>query len=89
MVQESFFALKGDNYNGNIYAKEALNKGAKIAIVDEESIAKKDERLIYVKNSLAYLQLLAIKHREQLNIPIIGITGSNGNYNKRIYCSST
>ena len=73
-----FFALKGDNYNGNIYAKEALNKGAKIAITDDESIAKKDERLIYVKNSLAYLQLLAIKHREQLNIPIIGITGSNG-----------
>lgn len=71
-----FFALKGENFNGNIYADEALNKGAKFAVVDEnqENMDKK----ILVKDALKALQHLATYHREYLQIPIIGITGSNG-----------
>ena len=72
-----FFALKGDSFNGNLFAKEALNKGAKYAIVDE-NIDSLDSRLILVNNVLETLQNLANYHRRQLNIPVIGITGTNG-----------
>jgi UDP-N-acetylmuramoyl-tripeptide--D-alanyl-D-alanine ligase len=71
-----FFALKGDNFNGNLYADEALKKGAKLAIVDElgENLDKK----ILVKDALIALQHLSTYHREYLQLPVIGITGSNG-----------
>jgi UDP-N-acetylmuramoyl-tripeptide--D-alanyl-D-alanine ligase len=72
-----FFALKGPNFNGNKYAKDALEKGAAYCICDEISDAKSDQ-VIFVDDVLDTLQQLARKHREQFNIPFIGITGSNG-----------
>jgi len=72
-----FFALKGENFNGNRYAGQAIENGAAYAIVDEEEYAKSD-RTIRVKNVLQSLQKLAHYHRKKLGIPILGITGSNG-----------
>jgi UDP-N-acetylmuramoyl-tripeptide--D-alanyl-D-alanine ligase len=72
-----FFALKGDNFNGNSFAEEALKLGASFAIVDEEAYQTK-ENIILVDNVLKTLQQLANYHRKQLNIPVISLTGSNG-----------
>lgn len=72
-----FFALKGDNFNGNHFASQALEKGARWAIVDEATYAN-DHRTILVEDVLEYLQALANYHRHYINIPIIGLTGSNG-----------
>lgn len=72
-----FVALRGDKFDGNQYAKEALEKGAKYAIVDNSDVAV-DNRYLLVDNSLEALQQLAHYHRKQLNIPIVGLTGSNG-----------
>lgn len=72
-----FFALKGANFNGNAFAEEALNAGAAYAIIDEVAY-QKDERYLLVNDVLYSLQSLATHHRRQLNIPVIGITGSNG-----------
>lgn len=72
-----FFALKGDNFNGNIFAEQSLNSGAAIAVIDDAN-QKKDERYIVVKDTLKALQELANYHRKQLKIPVIGITGTNG-----------
>ena len=72
-----FFALKGKNFNGNEYAKEALRKGAKFAIIDDVKY-KLDENYLLVNDVLKTLQDLASFHRNHLEIPIIGITGSNG-----------
>lgn len=78
IIKDSLFiALKGENFNGNLFAKDAISIGAKFAIVDEEQYA--DERTIFhVPNSLKFLQGLANFHRKKFNIPVIGITGSNG-----------
>ena len=72
-----FFALKGDNFNGNEFATGALKDGAAYSIIDEKSY-QTDERCLLVDNVLATLQELAKYHREQLGIPILGITGTNG-----------
>ncbi|WP_299017488.1 UDP-N-acetylmuramoyl-tripeptide--D-alanyl-D-alanine ligase [uncultured Polaribacter sp.] len=72
-----FFALKGANFNGNTFAKEALNNGASIAIIDEKAY-EIPGKTILVKNVLTTLQELAKYHRKQLTIPVIGLTGSNG-----------
>lgn len=72
-----FFALKGDNFNANSFAHEALSKGAKYVIIDEAEYAT-DERCILVGDVLYTLQKLANYHRQQLNIPFVGMTGSNG-----------
>jgi len=72
-----FFALKGDNFNGNLFAEEALSKGALYAIVDEDFV-KSNNKIILVDDVLETLQSLAAYHRRQLAIPIIGLTGSNG-----------
>ncbi len=72
-----YFALKGDNFNGNLFADEALKKGALYAVVDEKP-TKDNHNIILVDDVLEVLQLLASYHREQLNIPIISLTGSNG-----------
>src|SRR6478609_3368994 len=72
-----FFALKGDNFNANEFAQEALNKGALISIVDEEQFAVND-KCILVDDVLTTLQKLARHHRDQFSIPFIGLTGSNG-----------
>lgn len=74
---EIFFALKGENFNGNLFAEEAINKGAAAVIVDEE-IHFKHKDIIQVDHVLHTLQELAKFHRQQFNIPVIAITGSNG-----------
>lgn len=73
---ELFFAISGDNFDGNQYAEKALGK-CRYAIVDDASVVK-DERFILVDNTLLALQQLATYHRQQLGIPIIAITGTNG-----------
>ncbi len=72
-----FFALKGEHFNGNEYADQALQNGALYAVVDEVEYATSDQHIL-VENSLASLQNLAKFHRSTLVIPIIGLTGSNG-----------
>ncbi|HPH18709.1 MAG TPA: Mur ligase domain-containing protein, partial [Haliscomenobacter sp.] len=72
-----FFALRGDNFNGNQYAQSALEQGASYAVVDDPALATLD-RCIVVDDVLETLQALARFHRRQLHIPIIAITGSNG-----------
>lgn len=72
-----FFALKGANFNGNKFAENALELGAKYAIVDEKEY-QTSPNIILVHDVLATLQNLANHHRKQFNFPIIGITGSNG-----------
>lgn len=72
-----YFALKGENFNGNRFALQALQQGAAYAIVDEP-IEGHDERIIQVEDALHTLQELAGYHRRQFSIPFIAITGSNG-----------
>jgi UDP-N-acetylmuramoyl-tripeptide--D-alanyl-D-alanine ligase len=72
-----FFALKGENFNGNKFAEEAILKGASFAVIDEKEF-KKNENFILVLDALETLQKLANFHRKKLKIPILGITGSNG-----------
>lgn len=71
-----FFALKGERFNGNLFAAEALQKGAAYVIIDEGEA--KDVAYIKVESALQTLQQLATYHRKQLRIPVIGIGGSNG-----------
>ncbi len=71
-----YFALKGARFNGNVFAQEALDKGASYAIIDEEAYT--GPRKLLVKDVLHTLQELAKHHRKQLSIPVIGLTGSNG-----------
>ncbi len=72
-----YFALKGDKFDGNIFAEEALEQGAAYAVIDKPSL-KKTDAYILVDDVLKTLQQLANHHRKQLHIPVIGITGSNG-----------
>lgn len=72
-----FFALKGENFNGNKFAEEAIKQGASYSIIDEKEYYI-NEHTILVDNVLQTLQQLANYHRKQLNIPFIGITGTNG-----------
>jgi len=72
-----FFALKGDHFNANEFALQAIEKGAAFAVVDEE-IHQQNEQLLLVDDVLSALQDLARYHRKQLNIPVVGLTGSNG-----------
>ena len=71
-----FFALKGPRFNGNKFAHQAIDAGCKYAIIDEKKY--QSEKCILVKDVLLALQELAKLHRKKLNIPIVGITGSNG-----------
>ncbi|UJH66502.1 UDP-N-acetylmuramoyl-tripeptide--D-alanyl-D-alanine ligase [Allomuricauda sp. SCSIO 65647] len=72
-----FFALKGPNFNGNEFAAEALEKGAKYAIIDEPGFHE-EGKTILVENVLETLQKLAIYHRNHCKAKIISLTGSNG-----------
>ena len=65
-----FIALKGNNFNGNAFAKSTIDSGAKYAIVDEENYAD-DETIFYVPNALVFLQKLANHHRKKFNIPVV------------------
>jgi len=73
-----FLALKGDNFNGNKFAKDAIKKGASYAVIDEMETSGDTDKLIVVDDVLTTLQLLANYHRNYLKIPILAITGSNG-----------
>lgn len=72
-----FFALKGASFNGNQFAEEALNKGAAFAIIDEPT-CQTNEKCLLVDDVLSFLQKLARYHRDQLKLPILAITGTNG-----------
>jgi UDP-N-acetylmuramoyl-tripeptide--D-alanyl-D-alanine ligase len=72
-----YFALKGPNFNGNEFATQALELGASFAIVDEPQ-TEAHAHIIWVPDVLAALQDLARYHRQQLQIPVLAVTGSNG-----------
>ncbi|QOI98840.1 MAG: UDP-N-acetylmuramoyl-tripeptide--D-alanyl-D-alanine ligase [Flammeovirgaceae bacterium] len=72
-----FFALKGEKFDGNQFAGEALAKGAAYAVIDDP-LYNKGEHFVVVDDVLTALQQLARHHRQQLTIPVIGLTGSNG-----------
>lgn len=76
MAGDIFFALKGGNFDGNTFASKAIEMGASLAVVDDKSIV--GERIVYVDNVLLALQELARRYRRSLNIPFIGLTGTNG-----------
>ena len=73
-----FFALKGETFDGNNYALQALEKGCAFAVVDNPDVAKQDERLILVPDVLAALQELAAYHRKAWGKTVLQITGTNG-----------
>ncbi|AMR31055.1 UDP-N-acetylmuramoyl-tripeptide--D-alanyl-D-alanine ligase [Mucilaginibacter sp. PAMC 26640] len=72
-----FFALKGDKFDANTFAQKAIEAGAAYAVVDNSAFALGEQYLL-VEDSLIALQKLAAHHRSQLNIPVIGLTGTNG-----------
>lgn len=72
-----YVALKGENFDGNKFATQAIELGAKFAIVDDKNF-ENQSTIFYVENALIFLQKLANYHRRKFNIPLIGITGSNG-----------
>ena len=74
-----FFAIKGENFDGNKFANEALDKGAKMAVIDSDDINfNNNSNIIKVDDSLKTLQDLALFHRKSVKSKIIAITGSNG-----------
>jgi UDP-N-acetylmuramoyl-tripeptide--D-alanyl-D-alanine ligase len=74
-----FFALSGETFNGNRFAKDALDKGAVVAVVDDPRVVdENDPRFFYVESTLETLQNLALHHRHRFQIPILAITGTNG-----------
>lgn len=76
-VGSIFFALKGESFDGNKFAEMAIEKGCAYAVIDNPEYAK-DDRFIVVDDCLKTLKLLARHHRRQFNIPVIGVTGTNG-----------
>ncbi|MEG2278021.1 MAG: UDP-N-acetylmuramoyl-tripeptide--D-alanyl-D-alanine ligase [Odoribacter sp.] len=81
-----FIALKGENFNGNQYAADALKKGAILSVIDEAAYFTEGCEL--VTDTLVFLQELARHHRRQLNIPILGITGTNGKTTTKELCQA-
>jgi UDP-N-acetylmuramoyl-tripeptide--D-alanyl-D-alanine ligase len=76
-VGDIFFALKGNNFNGNLFARHAIEAGASWAVIDEKEF-EIPGKTILVENVLSSLQQLAKHHRQQFAIPVLAITGSNG-----------
>lgn len=81
--EKIFFALRGENFNGNNFAIQAISNGAICAVVDDEKIFEKAskmhvEKLYFVDNALVALQELARLYRKKFKIPVIAITGTNG-----------
>jgi len=72
-----FFALKGPSFNGNTFARKAIEAGAAYVIIDDRNYSMEDKTIL-VDDVLTTLQHLAKHHRQQFSIPFIGITGSNG-----------
>ena len=83
-----FFCLKGQNFNGNLFIDQAISLGASFVIYDEEELNHKSKKAIKVKNALETLQALAKYHRSRFNIPVIGLTGSNGKTTSKELISS-
>ena len=77
VTNKIFFALSGDNFNGNKFATDALNKGAKLCVIDDASLIINDQYFL-VTNVLDALQELARHHREKSSAKVFAITGSNG-----------
>ena len=73
-----FLALKGESFDGNKFALQAIEKGCAYAIVDDSKLLTDDKRLILVDDCLQTFKDLAREHRRQFDIPVIGITGTNG-----------
>ena len=73
-----FLALKGESFDGNKFALQALEKGCAYAIVDSEELRALHSSLIFVDDCLQTFKDLAREHRRQFDIPVIGITGTNG-----------
>ena len=81
-----FFALKGESFDGNQFALQALEKGCALAVVDDPNVVEKAQldnaqlstRLLLVPDALQAFKDLAREHRRQFQIPVIGITGTNG-----------
>lgn len=71
-----FFALWGENYNGNKFAAEALSKGASWAVIDDPAF--ESDKTILVDDTLVELQALAAHHRKEMKVPVLAITGTNG-----------
>ena len=72
-----FFAIKGENFDGNSFAEEALKKGCIASVVDNEALGEL-EGMVIVDNVLKTIQQLSTFHRRKFNIPVLGLTGSNG-----------
>lgn len=75
---ELFFAFSGENFNAATLALQAVQNGALAVIVEDENFADVQQNIYYVSSTLQTLQNLAKYHRQQLSIPIIALTGSNG-----------
>ena len=73
-----FFAFSGENFDAATKAEEAIRNGAAAVIVEKKEYENIDKKIFYVSSTLDFLQNLALFHRRQLQIPIIGLTGSNG-----------
>ncbi len=73
-----FFAFSGDNFNAASSAQKAIESGALAVIVEDKNFENEDKNIFYVPSTLEFLQKLAVYHRDQLKIPVIGLTGSNG-----------
>lgn len=73
-----FFAFSGENFNAATFAERAVDNGALAVIVEQQDFENKAKNIFYVRSTLEFLQELAVHHRKQLKIPVIGLTGSNG-----------
>lgn len=76
--KDIFFAFSGENFNAATLAEQAIEKGALAAIVEQKEYENLDKNIFYTPSTLTFLQELSQFHRQQLKIPIIGLTGSNG-----------
>jgi len=85
---EIFFSIKGENFDGNNFALDALDKGAKFSIVDDPELKNQNDKIIFVENSLKELQNLSKYNRSKFDLKVIGLTGSNGKTTtKNLICS--
>ena len=75
---EIYFSIKGQNFDGNSFAFDALDKGAKFSIVDDPKLKNQNDKIIFVENSLKELQNLSKYNRSKSDVKVIGLTGSNG-----------
>ena len=82
-----FFAIKGENFDGNRFAADALLAGCSLAIIDDPTI-NKDDRYILVDHAESFLQEVATAYRNQFTFPFLGITGTNGKTTTKELCQA-